>query len=225
MSTSPIAHPGTDDLIYDCPHCGERIEVHETQIGEVIDCPNPACGHPFEVAPPQAHLSRGPAANPQGRVYQAQGRATDAERDLIVRHPAMFRNHPLKYTGLMALFVGGLVIAWICSSIGLLFMAMLGTIAAGCGLLLLGIWYVQTYFETLTVTNRRTIVLRGILSRRTNEVQHDDVRNIQVDQNMLQRLLGVGRIAISSSGQSDLEIDITGIPAPEEIAETIRNYQ
>lgn len=225
MSTTHASHLAADEMIYVCPHCSARVEVHESQLNEVVDCPNPDCGRPFEVSPPKAQLSQHPAGRDEpGVIYKAHGTA-DVERDLVVVHPAMFRNHPLRFLGLLTLGIGGLVVSVIAGSAGLLVMSALGIVAAVSGLALFGMWFLRTYFETLTVTNRRTIYRQGIIARKTNEVQHDDVRNIQVDQNLIQRILGVGRLAISSSGQDDLEIDVRGLRDPESIAETIRNYQ
>lgn len=225
MTTHRATNPGTDELVYECPHCHSKVEVHQTQLNEAVDCPNPDCGRPFLVTPPEGRLFHSSVGvDDDGAVFKAHGQA-DGERNLVVSHPAMFRNHPLRYLGLMALLVGGISVASISWSSGMMTLSALGLAGAVCALLVFGGWCLQTYFETLTVTNRRTIYLKGIISRKTNEVQHDDVRNIQIDQNVLQRILGVGRLAISSSGQSNLEIDVRGIPNPEHIAETIRNYQ
>jgi hypothetical protein len=39
------------------------------------------------------------------------------------------------------------------------------------------------------------------------------------------RILGVGRIAICSAGQDDMEIDICGVPKPNDVADTVRSLQ
>ncbi len=51
-------------------------------------------------------------------------------------------------------------------------------------------------------------------SERVNEVLHNHVRNIQINQSVFQRLMHVGSIGISSSGQAGIEIFIRGIPNP-----------
>jgi uncharacterized membrane protein YdbT with pleckstrin-like domain len=71
----------------------------------------------------------------------------------------------------------------------------------------------------------RKFLNNKILSKSTNEVRHKDVRNIQVEQTILQRLFGVGTIAISSAGQSGMEIEVSGIPGPQKMADMIRKYQ
>ncbi len=77
----------------------------------------------------------------------------------------------------------------------------------------------------LTVTNRRTVLARGILDRQTSEVRHADVRNVRVNQSFVQRLFRVGTLEISSAGQSDVEIGLKGIPDPQAIATLIREQR
>jgi len=77
----------------------------------------------------------------------------------------------------------------------------------------------------LIVTTRRTVLREGILDKRTNEIRHSDVRNVQVQQSLVQRMFGVGTLELSSSGQSDVEIAIKGIPDPQAIASLIREQR
>ena len=57
------------------------------------------------------------------------------------------------------------------------------------------------------------------------EVQHADVRNIQIKQTFIDRILGVGRIAISSAGQDEMEIDMRDVPDPSHVGDTVRSCQ
>lgn len=124
--------------------------------------------------------------------------SVESEKTLCTCHPAMFRNHPL-------LFIISVVLI----------------AAFGLGLLILLVWWLGCYYTTLTVTTKRTILRKGILSRHTNDVWHRDVRNVQLSQSFGQRIFGVGRIGISSAGQSGVEIDVSGIPGPIRVKELI----
>lgn len=123
------------------------------------------------------------------------------EEDLYVASPAMFRNHPIAYIlTLILCLVGVGIIIWI-------------------------VWYIRSRSTELTVTNLRTRLHRGWLSRSITEVWHSDVRNVQLDQTLLQRMLGTGRIAVSSSGQSGIEIDVNGLPDPDKIKALIDSHR
>ena len=110
-----------------------------------------------------------------------------AEATLLETNPAMFRESPM------------------------LFLACVLLAPVGIGLVALGIWWLSTKAAVLTITDKRTIVKRGLLSKHTNEVLHRDIRNIRVSQSFLQRVFGVGEIEISSSGQGDVEIRFAGV--------------
>ena len=93
------------------------------------------------------------------------------------------------------------------------------------GLIPIVYWLLDSLSTKLTVTTKRTTLNRGILSKWTSEVRHSDVRNIQVSQSVLQRMLDCGTIAISSSGQAGMEICVSGIRSPQKVADMIRGMQ
>ena len=72
-----------------------------------------------------------------------------------------------------------------------------------------------------TITSKNKELKKGFLGRHINDVRISDVRNIQITQSFFQRLLSVGNVEISSSGQSDIEIGIKGIPKPYEVRNII----
>ena len=89
------------------------------------------------------------------------------------------------------------------------------------GLLIFLYWRIKCSGITLVVTDKRTTLRTGILSKSITEVYHSDVRSIQVSQSLFQRILGVGSIGISSAGQSGIEIAADGIPDPNRVRELI----
>ena len=73
----------------------------------------------------------------------------------LVLHPKMFRAHPVLFLICLALAP-----------------------AAGISLLALLIWWLSCLNTTLTISDESTILRKGILGKSTNEVRHQDVRNI-----------------------------------------------
>jgi len=148
--------------------------------------------------------------------------------DLYRSHPKMLRNRPIAFVLCVALALAGAVLAlyfalgkgevhWIlpvgCAVVG------------AAGLLVLIVWWLRCVGTTLIVTDERTILRRGLLARQTSEVQHEDVKTLEVNQRFLERLLGVGTIAIGSPGHSGMEIVVSGMPDPQRVAELIRRKQ
>jgi uncharacterized membrane protein YdbT with pleckstrin-like domain len=120
------------------------------------------------------------------------------EAVLYHEHPAMFRNDPLRY---------------------IVFVLLIPVF--GIGLVLLFFWWLDSRAKTLIVTERRTILRKGIFSKSLNDIQNEDVRNIQVTQTFFQRLMGVGNVSISSAGQATVEIYARGMPDPDSVRQFI----
>ena len=123
------------------------------------------------------------------------------EVTLYDENPSMFRNRPVEF--IVALVLCLVVV----------------------GLIVFLLWWMRCKGTQLTVTNERTTLRRGILSKSITEVWHQDVRNVQLDQTFFQRLLGVGSLGISSSGQAGLEISVSGIPDPERVKDLIDQHR
>ena len=223
-------------LAYQCPHCNQRVEVENEQVGKISDCQH--CGKPFQAEAPVGRLMVQRGGGQWSVASDALvGKAPTEERKIMTVHPAVFRAHPIKS--------GAAVAAVIIGVIGMIYFAIPGenraisswwrpiTIALSFAFAILAIsslfsiayWFVRSRYDSLTITEERTVWARGILDRATSEVQHDDVRNIQIKQTFFDRIFGVGRIAISSAGQDEMEIDIRDVPNPDEVAKVVRSCQ
>lgn len=116
-------------------------------------------------------------------------------------NPSMFRNKPAEF-----------VLTCILSLVGV-------------GLVIFLVWWLRCKGTTLTITNDRTKLRRGILSKSITEVWHQDVRNVQLKQTFFQRIFDVGSLGISSSGQSGVEIFVSGIPDPAGVKDLIDKHR
>ena len=126
----------------------------------------------------------------------------DGEETLLEANPAMFRNNPFAFI-----------------------LSVILVAAAGVGLVILGIWWLHTKAAMLTITNKRTIQRKGLFSRKTTEVLHRDVRNIEISQSIAQRMFGVGSIGIASAGQAGIEIQFAGVRDPDGVKALIDCYR
>jgi len=220
-----------------CPYCQHEVDSTIDHIGGPVICPG--CNKPFEIKMPTAVVTSVHEVD-EKRANKERMAIEPEERTLATVHPVVFRTRPVASVILGLLFVIA-VAAMIMSVAG---MSVAGysfdeTMTLGpaslltwvCGITLLaivcvvGYWMVLSQFTTLTVTDDRTIYQRGFVSRETSEVQHNDVRNIQLDQSFVQRILRVGGVSISSSGQDDLEVVAKRLPNPKRIIELIRANQ
>lgn len=162
---------------------------------------------------------------PVGNVAPG-AKTTERETVLLEVHPSMFRNHPIAFVFCMLLILDGVIMLFNSPGTGLIVAGLFdrpgtGLIVAGLGILILLWWWLKCLGTTLTVTNTKTTLRNGLLSKHTNEVRHQDIRNLQVGQGILQRLFGVGRLSVSSAAQSDIEISVGGIADPQRVKKLI----
>lgn len=92
------------------------------------------------------------------------------------------------------------------------------------GAVILALWWLKSRATALTVTEHRVILRTGLLAEQTNEVRHQDVRDIQISQTFWQRIGGTGSIEISSAGQTGV-IVAANVRDPQKIATLIRERQ
>lgn len=215
-----------DEQNYECPHCGQVTSVARALLGQTVACS--LCGKSFQAAPPVGRPVDSPVRPGASAPRPAK---PDGEVTLLAVHPVIFRSH-LVFTALCtvagALGLMGLVL-W---ATGRTLFGTTSVVMAVCSLVLLAVplaailtRWVQAKATTLTVTTQRTVLTKGIISRSTNEVQHDDIRNLRCDQNILERLFNYGDIGLSTSGQDDLEIVVDDLPDPQAIIALIRQHQ
>lgn len=211
-------------ISFSCSSCGSKLKAPERKAGNSFPCPK--CNNSVRVPVPARSMATAPPAippafSPDGLkvrpltspVLVTPATAFDAptapapetqldEQTIVTLHPSMWRTSP----------VG--VIVW-CLFIPVFGLGLLGLLS----------WWWRLQATTVTVTTRRTTLRTGILSKRTTEVWHRDVRNVQITQSVFQRMMRVGKIGISSAANSGIEIEVDGIADPERIRAIIDQHR
>jgi len=59
---------------------------------------------------------------------------------------------------------------------------------------------IDRYSDEFVITNKRVIVKKGLIRRKTFEMNHTKIESINVDQSVLGRILGYGTLRIVGSG-------------------------
>ncbi len=150
------------------------------------------------------------------------------EQSVMTVRPAFFRAKPVRSLGLIVLPVIAAVATWYFAEAGARMKPVLT--AAGIGAIVCWVplavwWFVATRGRGLEITNKRTIERRGLLSKSTDEVLHDHVRNVKVDQSFYRRVVRIGQLGIASSGSDQTEIIMEDLPNPNRIREIIDLYR
>jgi membrane protein YdbS with pleckstrin-like domain len=162
-------------------------------------------------APPQAT-----APGPSSAAETPPEEAAPSEAVEWVGCPAVIRLAPL-YGLIGLLCVGGLVLAyyttwWVAVSIPLLLAIVLGE-------------EVQRRSIRYTITTKRVIAERGILSKDRHEVRISDIREINLDQTFAGRIFRFGSVGIDTAAEVGGEIDMVNIPAPRRVLELLHSLR
>ncbi|MDM8569886.1 PH domain-containing protein [Thiotrichales bacterium HSG1] len=148
------------------------------------------------------------------------------EKVLYDSTPSMFRNSPIWFI----MYVIVPIASWIA-------LFMWGPQDKQTGFYVIGItisficwgslflWWLEVVNTGLKVSNERISFRKGILSKNVREVFLSDIRSVEIDQTIMQRITGTGRLEISSAASSDAEITISGIPDAYEVKKIIDEHR
>lgn len=95
-------------------------------------------------------------------------------------------------------------------------------IGAVVGLIVLLIPWIKTKSVAYKITNYRIDIERGIIARRINTMELWHVDDINLDQGVLERLLGVGTITIFSNDKTTPRLPIRGLPSPRPLFDSLK---
>lgn len=204
-----------------CDRCEKPIEVPNPVMGQKVTCPN--CGDVNIIR----SLTSSPAPSTDRAAAAGYPPALGPEQDVMIVRPAMFRARPLRFLGLAAVVLAGAAgsIYFITGQTPHSAAAIACLALAAIALLWLIFWKIHTLGEGLKITTKRTIDRHGLFSKETSDVLHVDIKNIQIRQSFIDRLWGVGSIALSSSAEHEDEIEINNVPHPEKVREIIDLYR
>jgi len=86
----------------------------------------------------------------------------------------------------------------------------------------LGMISLARRYTSWSLTSDRLIARRGLIASHRREMELSDVRSIEVDRGVMQRMLGLGNVTVASAASTDFVISLFDIPDPERVAEMLR---
>ena len=75
------------------------------------------------------------------------------------------------------------------------------------------------------IDDRNIESYHGVLARHVQSIRIQDLRNVNVHQTVMQRLLGVGDVQFSSAAGGDVEVVFFGVPEPMRVKELAQRLQ
>ena len=81
---------------------------------------------------------------------------------------------------------------------------------------------IETHAIRWVLTTERLRVVRGILSRSTEEVELTRVRDVSFEQSLAQRALGIGTVTVVGTDATAPSVVLHDVEEPEQVKELIR---
>jgi uncharacterized membrane protein YdbT with pleckstrin-like domain len=128
------------------------------------------------------------------------------------------------WRALISFYVGGIGLAVLVLVIlGLLVgeWALAAAIAAGLAVLTLLVGYLRRVSTKYLITNQRLRISRGIVRRHVQETRLERVQNVNYQQSVLDRVLGVGTVDFDTAGTDDSEFRFEWVDGPEKVVRAV----
>jgi uncharacterized membrane protein YdbT with pleckstrin-like domain len=128
------------------------------------------------------------------------------------------------WRALMSFYVGGIGLAVLVLVIlGLLVgeWALAAAIAAALAVLTLLIGWFRRVSTKYLITTQRLRISRGIVRRQVQETRLERVQNVNYNQGVLDRMLGVGTVDFDTAGTDDSEFRFEWVDGPEQVVRVV----
>lgn len=162
--------------------------------------------------------------NQQGAAFCSRcGTRLFAPKPAAVREYALALFHPSLWYYANGFLVGGVIIAIGGRLLYLKFQPIqIGFAIVGVGVLIFIVTMIRARTVSWSLTSDRLIEKRGLVASRRREMELADIRSVEVDKRVFQRMFGLGDVTIASAASGDYAIRLNDIYDPDEAAETIR---
>ena len=86
------------------------------------------------------------------------------------------------------------------------------------------VYWFKAVGTSVRLTDQRVILRLGILSRKTEYVELYRVTDLQVEEPLFERMLGYGRLVITSSDRNESKLVLRGLKEPAKVADQLRAH-
>src|SRR4051812_6597862 len=142
--------------------------------------------------------------------------------DLMEGESLLWRGRP-SWRAMMSFWVSVALLAIVVLVLGIVigqgtWSGLLAAVIAVVGLIKGWLERVATMY---TITDRRIIIRKGILSRHERAAHIDRVQNVNLTQSFLDRIFQVGTLDFDTAGTEDSDFRFSGIADPDELRQKI----
>jgi membrane protein YdbS with pleckstrin-like domain len=204
---------------FECPHCHAIIAGDESLYGQRAKCQKCQA----EILVPLAPVSTGLQT---ARLIPEPAVATPFGLDEAKQETDIFTLSPVAraFPGQILLAVSfiGLGIGLAIRAHDFSWPSWVAPVPLALGVLLLLLLWIKVKSCSYRLTTQRLFVRRGWLAKHVNELELYRVKDVVVDQGILQRLLDYGTITVLADDDTTPEVTLVRVSRPTEVKELLR---
>jgi membrane protein YdbS with pleckstrin-like domain len=204
---------------FECPHCHEINAGDESMYGQQVNCGK--CQTAIRV--PQVAVR---TEIQTARLIQEPVVVAPVVKDAAQQETEIFKLSPAARAFLGLILLG---VIFIGLGVGLAIRAQdlswprwVALVPLALGALPLLLVWIRVKSCSYRLTNERLFIRRGWLAKHVNELELYRVKDVVVDQGVLQRLLGYGTITVLADDDTTPEVHLVKISNPTKVKEMIR---
>jgi membrane protein YdbS with pleckstrin-like domain len=204
---------------FECPHCHEINAGDESLYGQQVNCGKCQAAIRVPQAPVRTEIQI-------ARLIQEPVAAAPVVMDNAQQETEIFKLSPVAraFSGqiLLGVIFIGLGVGLAIRAQDLSWPRWVALVPFALGVLVLLLVWIRVKSCSYRLTNERLFVRRGWLAKHVNELELYRVKDVVVDQGVLQRLLGYGTITVLADDDTTPEMDLVRISSPTKVKEMIR---
>lgn len=156
---------------------------------------------------------------------QPQGKSPEKETMNYIAHPAWLNQW--WQIGIMFLMPVVLILAYLKGNqyFSPENLRVVYVVIAGVFVYLIAVVIYRRYSWAYTINSETIESREGLIARKVKSIRVQDLRNINVNQSLFQRIVGVGDVEFSSAGGSGIEVVFRGVDKPLEVKAMAQRMQ
>lgn len=215
---------------FKCSNCGRVLRGDDQFTGKNTTCP--ACKATIVI--PIKPATAPPIPQPVLVETSRMANGSSVPANYPSAHPLdekpVFETRPSwkafigQYILAVLIIIGGLVLSRVMPEDSPFLKTVFTILGVGGAFAIMLYVLVKRFGLKYRLTTQRFFILRGIISRNISELELFRVKDVELVQNLFDRLVNIGKLIIFSTDETAPKVEMLGVDNPMKVKDTLRLY-